>query len=361
MIRALLVFICMGLLTAGRVGAQDATETPESSHGDQVFVTRDASGPQDQLIFIGLVDGAQTSLLVDGERYTPVRDAVLFFDRASGRVRLAHADGVVQDHPFVQLAAGAKRVDWALSADHRLIAWTVTFGDTHSLTTLTSVADLDGSNIRQVLQDGPRDGIRALPVAFSSDGDMLYMDYQPDTLGDLIPFRQYAGLFSVDLTASQVAPLPDEPGCFCGGGIGFDHFVRLALSADLSGFDVRIRDLNSSATRTAPALRLPGYTQGGDVLISPDGTLAIYALAKVSGLGTAQQSAQTVFVLVDLDAGTQKALTEPITTFIRPVAWTEDNQAVLFISPAVNGTWKVDLSDGKLNKVSNATYVGLIS
>ncbi len=358
MIRALLVFIGMSLLIAGPVGAQS---TPEASHGDQVFVTRDASGTQDQLSFIGLVDGAQTSLLVDGERYTPVRDAVLFFDRLSGRVRLARADGSVQDHPFIQMTAGARRIDWALSADHRLIAWTITAGDPHALTTLTSVANLDGTNLRQVLQDGPRDGIRVLPVAFSSGGDTLYLDYQPDTLGDLIPFRQYAGLFAVDLTASQIAPLPGEPGCFCGGGIGFDRFVRLALSADLSGFDVHISDLTSGAARTAPALRLPGYTQGGDVLISPDGTLAVYALAKVSGLGTAQQSVQTVFVLIDLDAGTQKALTEPITAFIRPVAWTENNQAVLFISPIVNGTWKVDLSGGKLNKVSNATYVGVIS
>ncbi len=357
MIRALLVIFCVGILIAGSVGAQS---TPEPG-GDQVFVQRDANGTQDQLLFVGLVDGTQTSVLVDGERYTPVRGAVLFFDRSTGRVRLARADGSVQDHPFIQPTVGARRIDWALSPDHRLIAWTVTLGDPHSLSTITSVADLDGSHIRQVLQDGPRDGIRALPVAFSTDGNTLYMDYQPDSLGELIPFRQYAGMISVDLTDSHVDPLPDEPGCFCGGGIGMDRFVRLALSADLSGFDVHVDDLTNGAKRMAPALKQPGYTQAGDVLISPDGTLAVYALAKVSGLGTAQQSVQTVFVLVDLEAGTQKALTEPITTFVRPVAWTEDNQAVLFISPAVNGTWKVDLSDSRLSKVANATYVGIIS
>jgi hypothetical protein len=58
---------------------------------------------------------------------------------------------------------------------------------------------------------------------------------------------------------------------------------------------------------------------------------------------------------------TQTALTDPITTFVRPVAWTEDNSAILFTSPTLDGTWKIQLSDGALVKVAEATYLGTIS
>jgi hypothetical protein len=68
-----------------------------------------------------------------------------------------------------------------------------------------------------------------------------------------------------------------------------------------------------------------------------------------------------VFVLVNLEDMTQTALTEPITTYVQPVAWTEDNSAVIFTSPEQDGTWKVDLSDGTLDRVAEATYVGEVA
>ena len=55
------------------------------------------------------------------------------------------------------------------------------------------------------------------------------------------------------------------------------------------------------------------------------------------------------------------ALTEPITTYVQPVAWTEDNSAVIFTSPEQDGTWKVTLSDGTLDKVAEVTYVGEVA
>ena len=80
---------------------------------------------------------------------------------------------------------------------------------------------------------------------------MLYMDYQPNTIGDLTPFRQYAGLFALDLISGETSSLPGEPGCFCGAGIGADMFLRLTL-AD-SGFNLRIRNLSNDSETTAAA------------------------------------------------------------------------------------------------------------
>ena len=63
-------------------------------------------------------------------------------------------------------------------------------------------------------------------------------------------------------------------------------------------------------------------------------------------------------MLVDLQLMTQAPLTDPITTFVEPLAWTEDNTAIIFTSRQRDGTWKINLSDGKLDKVANATYLG---
>ncbi|NWF69785.1 MAG: hypothetical protein HXY40_11940 [Chloroflexi bacterium] len=333
----------------------------------QVFLRRDidASG-RDQLLFIDTLTGTQTVVEVTGERYTIAGREVLFFDTSLRRVRLAADNGNVRDHPFMLLGLLTRRVDWVLSPDGTLIAWTMTEGDSQSnLSTITTVANLDGTQSRQVLVDGPRSSLRALPVAFSDDLTRLYMDYQPDGIGDLTPFTQYAGLFVVEITPQNTVGtpqyLPGEPGCFCGGGIGSGWFLRLSLTADLSRYDLRAYNLLGGGDQMIPALALRGYTQAGDFLIAPDGTRAVYALAQVEGFGTAQQSVQTVLALVDLQALTQTTLGDPITTFVHPVAWTEDNSAVIFTTPERDGTWKINLSDNVLTKLADVTYLGTLA
>jgi hypothetical protein len=138
-------------------------------------------------------------------------------------------------------------------------------------------------------------------------------------------------------------------------------FLRLALTNDLTGFNVEVYNLIGEVDQTIPALALENFTQAGDILISPDGLRAVYALAQVRNFGSQNESVRTVFVLVDLEDMTQTELTEPITTYVQPVAWTEDDSAVIFTSPERDGTWKVSLSDGTLVKIAEATYVGVLA
>lgn len=354
---AILLFAVIVALVAPPLLAQDSTTQPVW----QVFVSRDVDAAgQDRLVFLNLASGEETDLLVNGERYTVIHDTVLFYAADEARVRLAAPDGELRDHPFIFPQANTRRIDWLLSPDGKKIAWTLTAGNPNALSTVTMVANVDGSQAQQALVDGPRDGIRALPVAFSTDDSTLYMDYQPDSIGELTPFRQYAGLFAVDLATGNSAMLPDEPGCFCGGGVGSGRFLRLALTSDLRGYDLHLYDLPNGPRSSISSLNLVGFTQAGDVVISPDGTKAVYALAQVSDFGTPAMSVRTVFVLADLAARTQTALTQPVTTFVRPVGWTDDNSAVLLTSPTANGTWKINLSDGNLVRVAGATYIGLI-
>jgi hypothetical protein len=334
----------------------------------QVFVLHDVEETElDRLIFVDMLTGAEVSTQVNGARYTTADDSVLFFDNVTRRVRLASPNGIVRDHPFIQTDSNTYRIDWALSADKTLIAWTITQGvNQTSLTTYTTAATMDGTLTRQILVDGPREGIRAMPIAFSDDQALLYMDYQPDGIGDITPFTQYAGIFSVNVPQEangQISTprfLPNEPGCFCGGGIGAGWFLRLALTADLTGYDVRVYNLIGAVEQTIPALSLRNYTQAGDFLISEDGTRAVYALARVEGFGTPEQSVTTVFALVDLQTMTQALLGDPITTFVHPLAWTEDNSGLIFTTPERDGTWKISVVSGGLTKIADATYLGTV-
>ncbi len=345
------------LLMIGSLSAQDATAT---THVWEVFLRRDAVTGADNLTFVDVITGDETPVTISGERYTLVGNGVMYYDRVANRVMLVYPDGQTGEHPFIQPGTETRRVDWQLSADGKKIAWTLTEGTPTALTTLTSIASIDGTDVHEVLSDGPRNAIRAIPVGFSPDYTTLYMDFQPDGFADFTPMPQYAGLFGVDIASGQWNYLPDEPSCFCGAGFGAGVLLRLKVSQDLSGFDVHVYNLAGKIEQTIPAQPLRGYTQAGDVVISPDGHQAVYALAQIQNFGRADQSVRTVFMLIDMDLKTQTALTQPITTFVEPHSWTEDNSAILLTSRQQDGTWKINLSDGKLTRVADATYLGTV-
>jgi hypothetical protein len=340
-----LAFLCLLLSLLLVLRVQAATDPR------QVFLTGG-----NQLTFIDLLTGETRTSSVNGERFGIVGDSVMFYDRSSRRVMLAAPNGSLRAHGFVQPTEPANRIDWHVSHDGQVLAWTETSGAPNALTTVTWVAGIDGSDRREVFRDGPRDGIRAYPLAFNDDHAVLYMDYQPNTLGDLTPFRQYAGLFALDLTTGETHSLPGEPGCFCGAGIDAGMFLR--MTAANGGFNLRIYNLSDESERLLTPVN--SFTQGGDVVIAPDGTRAIYALAQISGLGTANQSIQTVLVLVDLLTMTQQPLGAPSNRLLRPLQWTEDDSAVLLADAQAQTTWKITVEDGALEQVANGIYLGMV-
>jgi hypothetical protein len=330
-----------------------AQEAPFEDRGQpiQVFVSRDIDDfGTDRLYFVDSLTGLENTLEVNGERYMTVGRQVIFFDLTQNQVVIAGADGRLRGHPFIQPNAATRRIDWVVSEDGEQIAWTLTdANELGQFITATTVANLDGTGQKQLLVDGPRDGIRAMPVAFNRDHSLLYMDYQPDGISNFTPFQQYAGLFSVDIETQTVEMLPDEPGCYCGAGVGGGKFLRMSLNADLTGFDY-----------TIDAEVIPGYTQAGGVVISPDGARAVYALGQVTEFNTPNQFIRTIFMLVDLENMTQMQLTQPITSYVLPHSWTEDDSAIIFTSPETSGTWKISVEEGVLDKIADVTYIGTL-
>lgn len=367
-ITSLIALVLFGIFAGFlRIGyAEELVASPYT-----VFLRRVPSDPTlCEVILVDMLTGEEITVEARGERFSVMGGTVLYYDPARAQIMRITTDGEISPHPFMQITATgaadltARRLDWIASPDGKLLAWTQTNADSAGrLSTITWVASSDGSDQRVVLTDGPRDdGLRVMPVAFGSSRTRLLMDYQPDGLTALTPYPQFAGLFALDLTETDAVPqfLPGEPGDFTGAGFGAGYFLRLALSADRSAFDVRIYNLDSDLEWTIPAMRLRGFTQAGDFLVSPDGTYAVYALSQITGFGTPTQAIQTVFMLVDLTDMSQRELTDPITEFVRTAAWTEDNTAVIFTSPQRDGTWKVNLSDRQLVKVAEATYLGML-
>lgn len=347
---------CVCLLPAG---VAQSVPTTFARHKWDVFVERDirADG-MDRMHFIDVLTGTVTQAETLGERYTPLGDGVLYYDPLLQQVMQATPDGQVRLHPFIAMGT-ARRVDWIVSADGERIAWTLTEGDGEMLTTQTFIAGADGSGLRQVQQDGPRNSVRVLPVTFNRDATALYMDVHPDGLSRFMPYTQYAGLFELNLLSGEVRSVPGENLCFCGAGFSRTALMRLAVTPE--GYAVQVYDLLSGRRRgVIPPLSGGNWTLAGGVLVAPDGTQAVYALSQIENFGATNQSVRTVFALVDLLTLTQRALTEPILTYVTPVRWTEDNSAILFTSPQQSGTWKVAVADGALTLVADATFIGTL-
>lgn len=350
-----LLFFALLLATAPVAQARPAP--PPDTPLDAFVREAPQPGQTDTLSLHNLLTGDQPDISATGAHYSIVGDEVVFYDESSGRVMAAGADGQIHEHPLIQPSAGARRIDWTYSPDANLVAWTVTEGSPDALTTTTYTASPEGAGARLVLRDGPRAGIRAYPISFSEDGAMLYMDYQPDTIADIAPLRQYAAMFALDLATGTVFSLPGEASCYCGGGVGAGKFVRLAL-AD-AGFDVRIYNLDNSARLVIPSLGLAEYTQAGDLTISPDGSKAVYTLLQLVPGGEPGE-VRTLTVVADLVNGTQRALNAnaPAERLLRPAAWTEDGSALLLNDSSQPGTWRLDVNSGALRQVASASYIG---
>jgi hypothetical protein len=357
------------LLLSPAIAAQDDV----SGHSWSVFVRHDIDyDGHNELIFVDVVTGDEVSVTSYGERYIVAGDGVVFYDPVNSRMMLATPDGSLREHPFIQVAPGTHRLEWVISDDGRRIAWTLTrFDSQNRLATVTTVANIDGTDRRVVLNDVDTTGsnMRVFPVAFSSDAKTLYIDNaHVDGITAYIAFAQYVNIHALNLETGEMTLLPGEQGnCICGAALDEGLLLRLRLPDDLVGFDLHVHDLGDSVTvldeasYVIPALRLTNYDDtAGDVLIAPDGTKAVYALAQLSDYGTTQQPIRTVFVLVDLEAMTQDTLTTPLTTFVHPVEWTEDNSAIIFTSSTQDGTWKIRLSDGRLDRIAEAAYIGTL-
>ena len=353
------------LLVATNASGQDVLRTDVRRHSWDVFIQPDsAENGASEIVFVDLLTGETTAVSANGVRFTLIYGAVIFYDIEDAQVKIVKPDGIIRDHPFIAMSTGDYSIDWAVSAGRSQIAWAVsrkTAGE--QLTTSIMLADMAGNNIRELLSYGPREGIRLLPVAFGADGKTLYVEVHADGTAGLTPYTRRTGMFSLDYGGANVATrtLPGDATCFCAIGFGHEVMLRLAPIGEAEGVSVEIYDLQSGAARVMPPVSHGNYNEAGNVLVSPDGASAVYAVSQVSDFHSAQQQIRTVLVLADLENARQTVLDNVVNSLVRPVSWTEDNSAILFTLEPGGGTWKLKLGDGQAIKVAVATYLGMLS
>ena len=353
------------LLGASPVVSQDTTGIGIQGHSWDVFLRADANSPGDtEVIFLDLLTGDSASYRTSGERYTLLDDAILYFDLADRQVKLIKPDGVIREHPFITITSADHRLDWTISNDRRLVAWSVSQRSAdQQLTTTIMLADQSGSEIRQLLVYGPRPGIRLLPVALDADGATLYIDVLADGAERAAPYARRSNLFALDFGGPGVTTrmLPGEAPCFCAVGFGKDLMLRLAPSGEPDSTQVELYDIQSGASRVIAPVARGDYNEAGNLLLSPDDSLAVYALTRTSSYRAAEEEPRTVLVLADLVNARQRVLGEALPALARPILWTEDNSAVLYALEGHDGVWKSRVEDGAMVRVADATYLGMLN
>ena len=345
----LIVAGIFALMTAG-AAAQAESLPPASAAVYDVFVTALDDDKTAALTFLDSLSGEATTLRLSGERFTLLGDGVLYFDAATATVRYATPAGAIGEHDFIRANADAERVDWVISRDGERVAWTLTRRtEDGMLVTSTVVANADGSDLRGVLLDGPRAGIRALPAGFGKAGGELYLDMHPAGLGAALPYRRHAGLVALDLDEGGMRLAGGGEACYC--PVGFGDRVMLRVMPNMA---LEVVNLADGQGKVIERVELEGYEMAGAPLISDDDQLAVYAISTIDE----NAGYLTRFALVDLAESSQEVLGEPASGLAYPQVFTEDKSALLFLRDSEPYTWKLRLADGAMARVAAGLYLG---
>ena len=333
-----------------------AQAIPPAQHWD-VFLHREPDTTDSATLrFINLLSGERVDVTANGERFTLTNSGVIYLDSETGRVLLADSGGDSRKHPVIDFAAGDYSVDWVASTDGQRIAWTIARQlPDGQLATKTWLADSDGDNLRELLADRPRAGIRLVPVAFRAGYEQLIMEARAVDAIEASPYRLRTGVFALDYAEGglQSRRLPTAGACYCAFGFGAD--VMLRLERGESGFMARVFPLDGGEPFAIESPADDDFAHAGNMLVSADDSIAVYALSRVDD---ADDSTRTVLARIDLGAARQEIISRPIPALARPLAFTEDKSALLFTVASEGGTWKLRLADGAILPVADGVYLG---
>ena len=356
--------IILALLLSVSVFGQDSTQPELQLHSWDVFMRRDKENAAlTDVIFIDLLSGDQSLLSANSERITLTNSGVIFYDIAERQVKLGKADGVIRDHPYINLTDEAHRVDWAVSNDKEWIVWSISRQvEDGQLITATWLADAAGTEIRELLVYGPRDGIQLRPIGFGRDQSEVFMEAMALGSAGSGIYTRRTGLFSLVLEDDELVTraLPGDQTCFCAVGFGANLMLRLAPNRASNGLDVEVYDLESGEKQIIPALSRGNYNEGGNILVSSDRKQAVYALSQVREVAGELDEIRSVLVHVDMENGRQRIASSPIAGPIRPLSFSEQYPVALVAAEHSGESLKVELEDGRLVKVADAIYLGQI-
>jgi len=338
------------LLVAGQARAQEPGRV-------EVFLGQDADTGIARVYFMDPLSGLSTLVAAEnGQYFTLVGDYVLYEKAGTGAVMRANASGTLEPHPFIRRLVDTRALYWVTSPDGAAVAWVRvnTAGISEAY-----VAWADGSDLRQLPISTPGSGLDLFPLALTNDRTFFYD--AAHTPGNT-PYDQFAHVAAYSVEQETFFTLPGEPNCPCGAAITPDgrFFARLEGAQGQGPFVLHAWDLPTEADIRIPAPAL-SYRIGGDLVLNDTGRLAAYSVAAGVGPEAGIMPEQYALVVVDAAAGRQVVALAPDTTRYRPVAFIDDDSALLLAGVSAPGTYKLDLTSTNLWRVSDETYLGAIS
>ena len=333
----------------------------DGSGSFDVFLNSTMNKGQPGLFFVDAHTGLSNIAVTNGTRHTLLETGVLFQENETGAIKVAYPDGRVALHPAIQPPDPKAAVNWIVSADRKRIAWSMSQISGTSLLSDLYIALSDGSDKKLVLHTSSTKNLIVFPLLITNDGATVFYSRQAGTPGNYQLFPVAGDVFQLDVASGRATQLPDEARCSCAVALSPDGrlFARLETTAG-KGFGLRVWDLSIKVNTPIQPSQLP-HTQAGYLILSRDGSLAMYTSARGVPPAKGVPPERYALVLVDVAQHEQRLMTEALPNNLRAVEFEPDNSAVLVVGVDKDGTYKLSLKDRTLLAVSAYTYLGTIT
>ncbi len=328
--------------------------TRQTAPGDvDVFVSSPTATSKASVYFVDARTGLSTVVVTNGLNPTLLGADVIFIDKDTGKVGIAHRDGTLETHPFID---SSEVLNWVVSPDRRWIAWAAGRNQAGSLIIDLYAARADGVGKGIILHTSSSKGIGVRPLAITNDGATVFYTRQFDDPKAYQPFPQASDVFRLNVSSGESTRLTGEPRCRCAATFGTNGSTFFRLEGTPQGFIAHFIDLALNTDTRADPSSL-NYAQAGYALLSDKGSYAVYSMAKGTQIkGTPDQY---VLVLVDASQRKQSIILAASPVRLRPLIFGQNS--LLLTGVDKDGTYKLSLSDGTLTQISNYTYLGTLS
>jgi hypothetical protein len=296
------------------------------------------------------------------EEFGLTANGLIFRDPIDGIPRLITVNGNIFDLPFIpQRTENLLRIEWAISANGRTIAWAEIYFEQTWKAELY-VAQLDGSNFRALppLPDNAS-YYRVAMLAVSDDGNRVFFDLEHPTearrTDDL--FLDYQRIMAYVSPNEVYIPLPEEPKCLCPAQIANNGRLFIRLEPARQGYTVRMWNLESNVERRRIEPIDTIFTQAGEILLSPGGTLLLYTVGGIEGVASTETTDYGL-ILADVATAEQTIVTEPSKNRLHAMAFIDRNTAAIVVDTLNNKTYKLNFETKTLTLVADGLWLGTL-
>lgn len=343
-----------------------------------VFIEQDRDAQQVRVYFTNSRTGLSSVASIDNfsrqlnvmEEVTLAANGVIFRSPVSPNLQLISPNGNIVNLDFIpQQPENILRIEWAISPNGRTIAWAELFFQNNAWQASMYVAQIDGSNLRQLpplpVPDTRTPRTRIAMIAVSDNGNRVFFDLEHPTeqreSNDY--FINYWSVWAYLNQRGRYDPLPTDStvNCFCAAEIGQDSrtFVRLEEPVFGTGYITRFRDLDDIRRDLRLSAFNTQFTQAGNILINATGTRALYTMAR-QGTNTEEDPLTFALVLADIDDNIHRVVTTTPLQNLQAMAFINGDQEAIVIDTTNNTTYKLNIETGELLPVADLMWLGNI-